>query len=135
MEDEFEFGAEQEIKRCHACGMEEVYCGFSRQMWNKPRGVPVRVCRFCMENLKCAACDKVKRANQFSQSTSQICRPRPHRTDKDGGVAVWGRRCNECLGLQAQESLKQKIFAPPKPLPANCKREELTEGVRGRWGN
>ena len=121
-----DFGAEQEIKRCHACGMEEMFCGFSRQMWHKPQGV--RVCRVCMEHLKCASCDQVKRPKHLSQT--QICRLRRHRTNKDGGVAVWGRRCNECLGLQVKESremLKQKVFAPPKPLPADSNSDDETE--------
>ena len=38
-----EFGAEQRIKWRHTCGMVEVHCGFSRQMWNKPQGVIMRV--------------------------------------------------------------------------------------------
>ena len=66
-----EFGAGMEFKRCDACGMEEVYCGLSPQMWRNQRGV--RVCRGCVAQLECAEslCKKVKRPKEFSQT--QIC--------------------------------------------------------------
>ena len=36
----------------------------------------------------------------------------------------------ECLGLQAQESretMKQKAFSHPKPLPVDCNSEQVTD--------
>ena len=106
-----ELGAEMEFTRCDACGMEEIYCGFSPQIWHKQQRV--RVCRACKAQSECVECKMVKSPKKFSQT--QICRICRHRMYGNGKAAVWSCRCNPCLRRQAPEGREEQIVVP-KPL-------------------